>query len=251
MPRICTVCVHPKRHIIDKMLIRGDNVATIAAKFHLGQSSLYRHKSKHLSRQLVQGWDRKRKRENLDLLSELDDLLSKSKELLQEAESKGQLGIALQGVKESRSTLEFLSKIFLYLKETEKEGERLREQQRIEQLKTLSKQELESLLDITEKLENAPASATHVIDVTPAPAKPKQRKPIKKTFKEFIDDKEDKASLLDDDLDFEGLTSDQRQARRPRHEIAGINFPRKSRKRFKPKTFLDDAIVGTVRVSLL
>lgn len=53
MSRECTVCKHPKRSKIDKMLADGIPYGTIAKQFDLSKQALQRHKTKHLLPQQV------------------------------------------------------------------------------------------------------------------------------------------------------------------------------------------------------
>ena len=53
MPRVCTVCGHPKRNEIDEALLRSDSLRNIAERFGTSATALHRHKAEHLPVHLV------------------------------------------------------------------------------------------------------------------------------------------------------------------------------------------------------
>jgi hypothetical protein len=48
MPRRCTVCDHPRRHNIDEALVTGAPYQSVAKRFSLSGSAVYRPKTAHL-----------------------------------------------------------------------------------------------------------------------------------------------------------------------------------------------------------
>ena len=48
MPRTCSVCTHPERDEIDKLLIRSEPYRTIAKQFRISESPVFRHKASHI-----------------------------------------------------------------------------------------------------------------------------------------------------------------------------------------------------------
>ena len=53
MPRRCTVCDHPQRHSFDETLVIGAPYWSIAKRFGLSESAVYRHKTEHLPAHLL------------------------------------------------------------------------------------------------------------------------------------------------------------------------------------------------------
>src|SRR3712207_9134864 len=51
--RRCTVCDHPERHGIDEALVTGAPYRSIAKRFGLSESAVYRHKTEHLPAHLL------------------------------------------------------------------------------------------------------------------------------------------------------------------------------------------------------
>jgi len=52
MARPCSVCTHPERDEIDKLLIRGEPYRTIAKQFRISESAVFRHKASHIAADL-------------------------------------------------------------------------------------------------------------------------------------------------------------------------------------------------------
>jgi hypothetical protein len=44
MPRMCTVCDHHERHDIDEALVTGAPYRSVAKRFELSESAVYRHR---------------------------------------------------------------------------------------------------------------------------------------------------------------------------------------------------------------
>jgi hypothetical protein len=53
MPRVCTICGHPKRSEIDEALLRSDSLRNIAERYGTSATALHRHKAEHLPAHLV------------------------------------------------------------------------------------------------------------------------------------------------------------------------------------------------------
>jgi hypothetical protein len=53
MPRRYTVCDHPEMHSIDETLVTGGPYRSVAKRFSLSESAVYRHKTEHLPGQLL------------------------------------------------------------------------------------------------------------------------------------------------------------------------------------------------------
>jgi hypothetical protein len=53
MPRRCTVCDHHERHSVDEALVTGAPYQSVAQRFSLSGSGVYRHKTEHLPAHLL------------------------------------------------------------------------------------------------------------------------------------------------------------------------------------------------------
>ena len=74
MPRRCTVCDHPQRHGIDEALVSGGSYRSVAKRFGLSESAVYRHKTEHLPVHLLKARD-------VQEVAQADDLLDQVRNL--------------------------------------------------------------------------------------------------------------------------------------------------------------------------
>lgn len=58
MPRVCTICTHPQRVEIDKAIVAGESIQTIANRFPVSAQAVKRHRDSHLVDQLVRAAER-------------------------------------------------------------------------------------------------------------------------------------------------------------------------------------------------
>jgi len=129
MTMICKVCSHSKKIEIDRLIVQGMSLTKIAKKYGIPYQSVYNHSQKHLSRQLLKAWEIKTTKQNLDILSEVEDLIRRTKRILTTAETERKYHVALNAIKEARSSYELLSKIAFSLHQarlSELELERLK-----------------------------------------------------------------------------------------------------------------------------
>jgi hypothetical protein len=54
MPRLCTICIHPARQVIDDGLIAGQSIRGISGQYGLRKSAVHRHRGSHLPACLAQ-----------------------------------------------------------------------------------------------------------------------------------------------------------------------------------------------------
>jgi transposase-like protein len=97
MPRRCTVCAHLQRQDIDELLVSGAPYRSVAKRFGLSESAVYRHKTEHLPAHLLKA----RKAEEV---AQADDLLEQVSNL--QAHALRYLGRNAPEVLENTSVLE-------------------------------------------------------------------------------------------------------------------------------------------------
>jgi|SRR5215211_508107 hypothetical protein len=111
MPRRCTVCDHPERHCIDETLVSGAPYRTVAKRFVLSESAVYRHKTEHLPAHLLQAKEVEEVAQTDDLLEQVRNLQAHALHILQRAEKAGDLKTALAAISQARDNLELLGKL--------------------------------------------------------------------------------------------------------------------------------------------
>ena len=111
MPRRCTVCDHPERHSVDGALVTGAPYRSVAKRFELSESSVYRHKTEHLLTHLLKAREVKEIAQADDLLDQVRDLQAHALDILERAEKAGDLRTALAAISQARGNLELLGKL--------------------------------------------------------------------------------------------------------------------------------------------
>lgn len=111
MPRVCTICVHPTRAVIDRDLLAGVPIRDVAGRHELAKSAVARHKADHIPAALAKAHDAAAVADADDLLRQAGALRSKAISLLIAAEKAGDFRTALAGVREARGCLELLARL--------------------------------------------------------------------------------------------------------------------------------------------
>jgi transposase-like protein len=111
MPRRCTVCDHPERHGIDEALVTGAPYRSVAKRFGLSESSVYRHKTEHLPDQLLKAKEVEEAARADDLLDQVRNLQAHALDILERAEKAGDPRTALAAISQARGNLELLGKL--------------------------------------------------------------------------------------------------------------------------------------------
>jgi hypothetical protein len=111
MPRRCTVCDHPQRHGIDKALVTGAPYRSVAKRFDLSESAVYRHKTEHLPAHLLKAKEVEEVAQADDLLEQVRNLQAHAFNILERAEKAGDLRTALAAICQARGNLELLGKL--------------------------------------------------------------------------------------------------------------------------------------------
>jgi hypothetical protein len=163
MAQICRCCNHKDRLKLDRQLVQGIAISTISREFNVSTDSVAHHRDHHLSRQLAQAASKSSLSQNQNMLSEIEDLITRTKKILITAEEKDQPLIALTAIREARGGYELLTKIAFQLHQcrmSEIELERLKDKEGSSEdqeefkksLKCLTDTELEVLLALQNKM---------------------------------------------------------------------------------------------------
>src|SRR5829696_3044742 len=98
MRRRCTVCDHPERHTIDELLVSAAPYRSVAKRFELSESAVYRHKTEHIPAHLSKAKEAKEAARAGDLLDQVRDLQVHALDILDFAEKAGDLRTALAAI---------------------------------------------------------------------------------------------------------------------------------------------------------
>jgi transposase-like protein len=111
MPRRCTVCDHPERRGIDEALVTGAPYRSVAKRFGLSESAVYRHKTEHLPAHLLKAREVEEAARADDLLAQVRNLQTHALDILERAEKSRDLRSALSAISQARGNLELLGKL--------------------------------------------------------------------------------------------------------------------------------------------
>ena len=111
MPRRCTACDHPERHGIDQALVTGAPYRSVAKRYELSESAVYRHKADHLPAHLLKAREVEEAARADDLLDQVRNLQAHALDILERAEKAGDLRTALAAISQARGNLELLGKL--------------------------------------------------------------------------------------------------------------------------------------------
>ncbi len=118
MARTCSICQNPQRNDIEKALIEGEPLRSIASRFGtVGRMALQRHKEEHLPQTMSKARAAGEVAHADDLLKQVKALQGKATSLLLAAEKEGDFRTALAGVREARGCVELLAKLLGELNE--------------------------------------------------------------------------------------------------------------------------------------
>jgi hypothetical protein len=111
MPRRCTVCDHLEKYSIDEALVDGAPYRSVARRFGLSQSAVYRHKTEHLPAHLLKAREVEEVAQADDLLEQVRQLQIHALDILERAKKAGDLRTALAAISQARGNLELLGKL--------------------------------------------------------------------------------------------------------------------------------------------
>ena len=111
MPRTCTVCRHAERELLDKELIEGHPLRSIAKQYGTSATALLRHRQSHLPRMMVEAREAQVVASGNDLLYQMQDLTARTLRILDQAERARDSKTALKAIGEVRRNHELLARL--------------------------------------------------------------------------------------------------------------------------------------------
>lgn len=111
MARACLCCDHKKVKEINRDLARGRSIRSISRRYNVTEGSITRHRDGHLTRQLRAGAELSLKKQGLDVMEELSQLMEKTKQIFEQAEQDGHKRLALSAIQQIRGNLTLVAQI--------------------------------------------------------------------------------------------------------------------------------------------
>jgi hypothetical protein len=99
MPRVCTVCHHLRRKEVDRDLLAGMPLRTIADHWSVSKTALIRHKTDHLASALVKAKDAEEVAHADGLPGQLKQLTADARRIQEKAERAKDYRVASAGVR--------------------------------------------------------------------------------------------------------------------------------------------------------
>lgn len=111
-PSKCTICTSTKLAQVDEALVAGESVRSIGRRLSVGWASVHRHSLNHLPPGLlVPSAPVLDPTAGPQVLERLMGLVERVTTILDRAERKGSLQVAVSAIREHRNTLELIAKI--------------------------------------------------------------------------------------------------------------------------------------------
>jgi hypothetical protein len=173
MGKVCTICsTEISRLPLEKAFLQGKTIASLSREFNVSEDIIRHHCSNHLSRQLAKAWSTKELNNSVDMLSILDDLILKAKDIFDRNYKKGADVTALKALDSQRNTIELLCKVAAYMHESKlmeldqmkQQDTHERDEQIQQDLGVLTIEELKMLEAISLKIEKQDSSIIIIPD---------------------------------------------------------------------------------------
>ena len=110
MGRVCTICRHPEKEEINRLLVEGTPFRKLVERFGSSPAALSRHRKDHIPEALVRAQEAAEVDHGLDLFAQMMDLNERTLRILGRAEASNDPRLALTAIKEARGNLELLCK---------------------------------------------------------------------------------------------------------------------------------------------
>ena len=107
----CTVCRHPEREAVDRLLVAGRSNRSVARLHGLGREAVRNHRARHVPETLARARDAREEAHADDLLGQVCHLRDRALDILRRAEAARDHRTALAAIREARATVELLAKL--------------------------------------------------------------------------------------------------------------------------------------------
>ena len=111
MSQVCLICTNSQRLEIDRRIVHGDSIASIARDFEVSYDSLFSHSKKHISRQLVKAVEQKVMIEGNELMEIIQRIIERAESIFKRNFEKGNDATALKAIDSQRNTIQLLANI--------------------------------------------------------------------------------------------------------------------------------------------
>ena len=188
----CSICTHPAKLEIDRAILSGQSKSQISRTFGVPYDSVHNHANNHLSRQMLKSHEMRELAESKTLAEEFNNLIARTKAILDKAEAKELHMVSLRAISELRASFAFMVSTAFLLKQDEREEEAANNRREVNDLKErFTVQELELLQRIYQKEDDEVLVAVKLVPAhtlarpipreeppEPPPSTPGKRRPL-------------------------------------------------------------------------
>jgi hypothetical protein len=111
MSQPCTICTHAKRRAIDEELVAGAPNRRIASRYHVIETSVRRHRQRHLPEKMVKAQEAEDVRQAIDVVAQLKAVNAACWRVLTDARAAGDAGTVLRAADRIGRQLELQAKL--------------------------------------------------------------------------------------------------------------------------------------------
>ena len=111
MTRTCTVCGHPQRHAIEKLIVGGTPNRRIATQFGLSEAAVRRHAAEHLPVALVKAQEAEDSAHALDVVKQLKHINGAALTVLRDAKAAGDGELMLRAIDRVMKQIELQARL--------------------------------------------------------------------------------------------------------------------------------------------
>ncbi len=111
MPRVCLVCSHEQRQIIDQALVTDASNRRIAAQYGMSEAAVRRHKAEHLPTSMVKAQEQTDVRQAIDVVAQLKAINGAALAVLRAAREDRNGELVLKAVDRIQRQLELQAKL--------------------------------------------------------------------------------------------------------------------------------------------
>jgi hypothetical protein len=109
--QVCTICASPHRADIDRGLIRGESMRSLAARYGTGRESIRRHRADHLSELLLRAYEADEHARADGLLADIERIRQSAFDLLDKAERSHDWRARVSAIRECRENVRILGEL--------------------------------------------------------------------------------------------------------------------------------------------
>lgn len=111
MPRVCTICTHPRRVGIEAALVTGTSYRVIVRQFGVSHDAIQRHALDHVRQRIAAHQDARDEAQALNVVKQLRTINGAALTILKDAHETGDHDLALKAIDRVQRQIELQAKL--------------------------------------------------------------------------------------------------------------------------------------------